>query len=228
MNLSKRIEHSIALSFLLAQAASAGTLCQSALRDTEVGFGGLSLDSEQFLGVRFQLASTAHVGGIGGRLNATPPAIVFGAIFALSGPTAFPSNTVGVPFGSPPLASTAFTVAGQAADVIAPLDVTLAAGYYAFVFGVGEFGSPIPPPSCCGPYANTNVLTPHTVIDSTLLVWNSNGIGLTWWEADNNVYAARFVVTDVPEPNEGPVLVGILLLFAATLKRCFRPSRALP
>ncbi len=97
--------------------------------------GGTTL-GEQFLGSRFTITQTVNVTLIGGHMEAT--GTLFGAIVALSGPSALPS---GSPVDKNWLASTVFSPGTPSTDARTPLAVTLPPGDYALIFGSQQFGA---------------------------------------------------------------------------------------
>jgi hypothetical protein len=99
--------------------------------------GGYSL-TDQFLGVRFTLASPATTSAIG--IHADGTGTIWGAIVRLTGPADFPDSAN---LSTPDVLGTAvLTVSASSSQVQAPLVLNLAAGNYALIFGdAGLFGS---------------------------------------------------------------------------------------
>jgi hypothetical protein len=122
---------------LVSTSAKADVIYQSALLGPRTDSGAL-INSQQMLGTRFHLDEPVEVQQIGGAIDLTSGTI-FGAIFQLSSPAAFPS---GNPFDTSPLAVTLFDVGYPLNwDIRVPLEVTLAPGDYALVFGSGLYGA---------------------------------------------------------------------------------------
>jgi hypothetical protein len=122
---------------MLLPAAHAGLIFQSATLGSQQFPGGTVQNTpqlDQALGVHFLLTSTVQVTEIETELwgPTSPPNQLYAEIYALSGPTAFPS---GDPFDTAPLARAFFTAPSTLQDVFVPLSVTLAPGSYALVFG---------------------------------------------------------------------------------------------
>jgi hypothetical protein len=109
--------------------------------------GGIAVASNaslvSYVGVRFQISTTVTATGIGGDFGAfsTGNGELFGAIIGLPDADAFPLSAN--PLDTPDLlAATTFNPSNPASDVSAPIGpVTLAPGYYALLFGSGQFGA---------------------------------------------------------------------------------------
>ncbi|NIP22952.1 MAG: hypothetical protein GWN67_03010 [Phycisphaerae bacterium] len=101
---------------------------------------GYLLSTDQYMGTRFYVDRQYEVTQIGGHLaQANVGGNFFGAIVALTGPSAVP---LGYPFNaSEVVASTVFDPGIFSNDFRAPLSVILTPGYYALVFGTNELGS---------------------------------------------------------------------------------------
>lgn len=157
---------------------------------------------EQFVGTRFHLDNPTEVQQIGGTIAGTGNNSIFGAIVSLNSPTAFPS---GNPFDTAPLAVTVFQTqwTPSAYDIRTPLEVTLAPGDYALVFGSGLFGA-----TGTGVASISNIDVPG----SSCLVYNNwNPPSASWYNYDPNWTGngpMRFVVEGVvvPEPGSAALL----------------------
>ena len=103
------------------------------------GVGAL-IGVEQYLGSRFQVTSTVNVEQIGGHMARRDIGndLFFGAILSIAGENALPS---GNPVDGNWLASTTFDPGTPSTDVRTPLSVTLTPGWYALIFGSGQFGT---------------------------------------------------------------------------------------
>ncbi len=122
---------------LPSTSVKADLIYQSALLGPRTDSGSL-INSQQMLGTRFHLDNPVEVQQIGGAIGLTSGTI-FGAVFQLSSPTAFPS---GNPFDTSPVAVTVFDVGYPLNwDIRVPLQVTLAPGDYALMFGSGLYGA---------------------------------------------------------------------------------------
>jgi hypothetical protein len=108
---------------------------------------------DEYLGARFQVLAPTLVDHIGGHLSGISGQI-FGAIIPLSGPTDLPSSSTVAPIA---LAATTFMPPNPSNDVLVPLSVTLAPGWYALIFGSHEFGA-----TGVGLLANDNTDTAQT------------------------------------------------------------------
>ncbi len=149
--------------------------------------GGIAL-GPQILGSRFSVTSTVQVGSIGGHIVQISGPNLFGAIIALSSPSALPT---GSPLaGAEVIASTTFTGPGLSADILVPLSVTLSPGDYALVFGSQLFGA-----TGFGGMPQTNTDLPG----ASYFFWNA---GSSQW-FNSGFTNARFVVSTVsiPEPS---------------------------
>jgi len=108
---------------------------------TPTDFGSLILSNSQFLGSRFELTTTTQITGIGGHLFGAGN--VFGAIVALTGAGALPSFAIPSDIGANALASALIDVTAPSQDILVSLSVpvVLNAGWYALIFGGGQFGA---------------------------------------------------------------------------------------
>jgi hypothetical protein len=164
---------------LIHESATLGTIGLSGSGPTLSG---------QLLGSRFSVTSTVQVGSIGGHIVQTSGLNLFGAIIALSGPSALPT---GSPLaGAEVIATTTFTGPFPSADILVPLSVTLSPGDYALVFGSQLFGA-----TGSGSMPMTNTDLPG----ASYFFWNA---GSSQW-FNSGFTNARFVVStsSVPEPS---------------------------
>ena len=147
---------------------------------------GTTINPVQFLGSRFQIDTTTEVTHIGGHMG-TVFGDLFGAIISLSGSDALPS---GNPFASSEtVASTTFNPGSPSSDFLTPLSVTLSAGYYALIFGSGQFSA-----IGQGFMTTNNFGIPGQ--QNSYLKWSSSG-----WD-NASLTGTRFVVegNPIPEP----------------------------
>jgi hypothetical protein len=190
--------------------ARADLIYQSAtLGPTGQTSGGIVSDGSfpQFLGARFTIASAVEVSQIGGHI-ANESGDLFGAIVALSGPTAFPT---GAPFSNTEVvASTDFNPGTPSSDFVTPLTATLEPGTYALVFGSGTLGATA---------GNGFMPTDNTDLPgASYIVWN----GFTDKWSNSSVDGLRFEVygTFVPEPSSITLAaVALALAFGFRRKR---------
>lgn len=132
---------------------------------------GLSLLPNQFLGTRFSLTEPTRITAIGAHLF-TVAGSVWGAIIPLSSPGALPPD--GFDVEAEALASALFgaTAGGLSEDVVEPVDVILAPGDYALVFGAGGlFGST---GTGAMTFNNTDIGTPEYFFWKGV-TWNNGG-----------------------------------------------------
>jgi hypothetical protein len=122
----------------MACVACADTIYESATLGPTDATVGSGVDDLQYLGVRFQLASTATARSIGGHFFGGGQ--IFGAIVQLSSISDFPDTTD--LSSADVLAHTLITVPAHSAEVSANIGpITLAPGFYALIFGAGRFGA---------------------------------------------------------------------------------------
>ncbi len=189
-------------------SAKADIIYESALLGPQSDSGTL-INAQQFMGTRFHLDNPAAVQQVGGAFYSS--GTIFGGIFSLSGPTAFPS---GNPIDVAPLALTVFVAAYSpfAWDIRTPLDVTLGPGDYALVFGSGLYGA-----TGFGVATTDNIDVPG----SSCLWWNGwYAPSAAWWNWDPGFSGpVRFVVEGVTVPEPGCLSIfatGALLMFLAS------------
>jgi cysteine-rich repeat protein len=167
-----------------AQAALAGTIHESALMGTPSQGGGSSLNT-QLIGSRFSVTEAVRISAIGGHIvhYTFEPGLLFGAIVALSSPTALPS---GAPFDGSTMASTTFSGLFPSADIRVPMDVILPPGDYAVIFGAGgHFGA-----TGQGAMPQNNTAVPGS---DDQFFWSSGGL---FWVDSGTGSNRRFVVED--------------------------------
>ena len=176
---------------LVPGSTKGDVIYESSLLGPRTDSGSL-INSQQMLGTRFHLDSPVEVQQIGGAISLSSGTI-FGAIFQLSSPTAFPS---GNPFDTAPLAVTVFDVGYPLDwDIRVPLDATLAPGDYALMFGSGLYGA-----TGWATATANNIDVPG----SSCIWWNGwNPPTSDWYNWDPGFSGPlRFVVegTLIPEP----------------------------
>lgn len=131
------------LALVLALAwndANAATLYQSVAYSPTPS--GAVISDAQYSGIRFFLDGPVDTQGFGGTFSATASTSpVFGALIALDSPTDFPdsmdlssADVLGHGLLMPPSS-------GPAVDVTIPLATRLEGGWYAILFGSGQFGA---------------------------------------------------------------------------------------
>jgi hypothetical protein len=139
----------LGMSAFAIQPAFAATVYQSATLGSD-DTGGETIQDGRSVAAVFSLDQTTQITGIGGEFEGGPygGGTVFAAIVSLADfATASPDDLASVA-----LAHVTFTIPTTLSntaspgyytfgDVLAPLAATLAAGDYALVFGVGQFGS---------------------------------------------------------------------------------------
>jgi len=192
---------------------------ESALPGPPTG-GGYQLGWDFMLGTRFHLDSPAQVQQVGGRMWPYGGQI-FGGIFELASPTAFPS---GNPFDAAPIALTVFTPPQSTdGDFLVPLSATLAPGDYALMFGSGRFGT------------SGLAIVPYNNIDvpgSSCIDWNGSNTG--WQDWNTEIFGAlRFVVDGavVPEPGSRTLFAvgaALMLMHAGSRKGLAKPGHRSP
>jgi len=149
---------------------SGATLFESATLGPTGQGGGTSI-SDQFLAVRFTLASPATTSAIG--LHATVSGTIFAAVVQLSSLSDFPDSldlSTSDVLGSALIGSTG----GSSAEASAPLVLGLSAGTYALIFG----GNPVLGATGSGsmPSNNTDIGSPSYFFRNTSgPAWTSGG-----------------------------------------------------
>jgi hypothetical protein len=169
---------------------------------------GVGIYNDQFVGAKFELASSVTTTAIGGHFGTTTPIgnnQFFGAIVALSGPNDFPDSA---DLSTPDVLGTALlTFPNLSAEISAPLSVSLTQGHYALVFGSGLFGAT---GNGGGATLNNNTIgAPSWISYRPLDNWNVS-----------NLDGARFFVTAIPEPTAAMLLaVGWSWVFVSAPRR---------
>ncbi len=142
---------------MMDRRADAVTLASTQLGAVGLNGGNGITPVVPVLGWRFEIADPFQVQQIGGHMKGSatqglpPYKDIFGAIVPLASVTSLPTpGPGGTPFDpAAAIASTTFTPPGsntapfasQSEDFRVPLDVTLAPGAYALMFGTGMFGT---------------------------------------------------------------------------------------
>jgi hypothetical protein len=197
----------VLLALSSATGVQADTLYESAtLGPTGTAPGGLEVSSPQFVGSRFFVSGTPTTTRVGGHLYETQfqplgNHQIFGALVALAGPTDVPDS---FDLSTPDvLGSTLLTLQPLSNDVSAPLQVSLTPGWYAVIFGSGQFGAT---GHGAFTYNNTPVGNPD----------NFSRLGDQYLsEAD----AMRMFVEAVPEPTGAMLAVTCLAVLVARARR---------
>lgn len=203
---------------LVAPATGSGAIIyESATLGPTGQSGGASVNSSQFLAVRFLASSSVTTGSIGGHLQGFVSGGLFGAVVALTGSTDFPDSfdlsTADV------LGAAVLPATSPSDEVAANLSVSLTAGnWYALVFGSGLFGAT---GSGAMPLNDTAIGTPSYFFKSTSTTWNNGGFSNARFFLDTNA------VTVVPEPHSAALFaVGLVGLAGRGLRRRFARRRA--
>ena len=205
MRVARAAVVAVVLTFLLAISASvsADVIYQSALMGSPGSNGGAVVDSEVYLGKRFQVTQTMVATGIGGHFGTftTPGQSIFGAIIRLDNFSDFP-NTINPLNSSDVLAVGLVPMPANyySADLTAPINpVTLMPGTYAILFGSGQFGA------TGEGFATQN--NSSFGFKSEFFYYQVNGIQYL----DTSFVAQRFVVYgEVPEPGSFGLLMALL------------------
>ncbi len=188
--------------------SSAAILFESSALGVTGNTSGFVVASTQILAARFSLTQTAEVSAVGGNIGGGE---IFAAILRMSGPTSLPS---GSPFDDSTLAATLLTP-GLASDVIVPLNVRLAPGDYALVFGSGYYGAT---GNGYMPFQNIELSTPETYFH-----WRGEFLP-HGWRTDGGTQATRFVVYGEIVPEPSTAVMGIMGGAALTLACARRAS----
>lgn len=103
--------------------------------------GGASINSDQFVGWRFEITEAFKVTEVGGHLLAVPsvPGDIFAALVKLQSIVALPQGEPFLP--SEIVATSTFRPTFPSSEVLTPLSAILQPGVYALIFGSGEFGT---------------------------------------------------------------------------------------
>lgn len=189
--------------------ASGAVIYESATMGPTRQSSGAGLGETQFLGARFHVASPVRVTSVGGHMWNMDKTPLFGAIVSLSESSAFPS---GAPFDSTVVASKAFDPGNVDSDYLTQLDADLNVGWYALIFGAGQFGSP----------SNTVGIMSYYNLNSTsasYFFWN----GRKW--QDGGFSNVRFVVEGGPSESQVPESATFLMLGGGLLGLAFLRRR---
>lgn len=162
----------------------------------------------QYVGARFQVTTPVKVYEVGGNLSAKPGVgnqEIFAALVGLADGNSFPQS--GRPLDGPDvLATTTLALPAASADVSAPIGpVDLTPGWYALVFGSGQFGA-----SGWGLAATDNPSTTNP----SFIFYNGAPASGRWAQAFDPTGIRMFVA--VPEPTGA---LAPLLTLAAMLRR---------
>lgn len=181
----------VAANFAISPASHATAILESATMGATGNLGGPAIGGGQFLGNRFSLTDSYRITALGGHIN-TFNGSVWGAIVSLPSPSGLPTATAAT-IQSQALVSGLLMDLGDSADLRVAVDVVLAPGDYALVFGDNSlFGS-----TGSGDMPNASDQT--DLPGASFFFWN----GSSW--QNNGFDRARFVVegelaTAAPEP----------------------------
>jgi hypothetical protein len=130
-------------SLMLVAPVGAATVYESATY-TGVDNGDYTLSNNDIIGAAFQIIAPTQVTAIGAQFGCCNGGTIFGAIIPLASLTAVPS-VASNSLNSVDLAHTVFSVPSLggfgAQQQSVPLSVILQPGFYAVVFGSGQFGA---------------------------------------------------------------------------------------
>ena len=132
----------VALGLALAAtgADAASTVYESATY-TGQDTGEYILTGDDLIGAVFTLTKTTAITGIGAQFGGFPSGDIFGAIVPVASLSDFPAGASD-DLAAISLADVVFAVPqATAIDLMEPLNVTLAPGSYAVIFGSGQFGA---------------------------------------------------------------------------------------
>lgn len=193
------------ISTLLCSPALADVIYESATLGPTGQYGGNALTSSQFFGVRFEITEPVQVTEVGGHLSGWNGSL-FAAIVSLPGGAG--TLPTGSPFDSSVEAYTTFTASSASQDYRAPLSVYLDPGWYALVFGSGQFGA-----TGTGAMPGNNDPLP----EASYIRWDGSQ-----WRSYSTDLRLRFVVEGdlvTPEPGSLALLSAGALGIAALLRR---------
>jgi hypothetical protein len=173
---------------------------------------GSSVDANVFSGVRFELTQPVVTSAVGGHFFSPAGGDFFGAIVALDGPADFPDSAA---FSTPDVLGTiVLTFPVASAEVFGDLALSLDTGWYALVFGSGQF-------DVSG--VGGMVLNNPDIGDPSYIAWQEGDGWLNITEISNNFVDYRFVVRGIVIPEPATIVLLFLATLIAMLKR--KPQR---
>ncbi len=188
---------------LATSAAQAATLFESGtLGPTGVTFqdildgnaSGSNVTEAVFVGVRFELTEPVLTSHIGGHFLQSPGAAsaFFGAIVTLDSPSDFPDS--GNLSSDDVIGTTLLEFPQPSGEVLGALAVRVDPGFYALVFGSGQFGA-----SGSGVATSNN----SDVASPSYIAWQPGVPGSGWFNLSGPFSDFYFVVAGVvvPEPS---------------------------
>jgi PEP-CTERM motif len=228
----------ITASLVGADKATANTILETAALTPRTGCcGEVSIFSgnyqaygnPQWLGARFQISEKTDITGIGGLME-LGQGTLFGAIVQISSGTALPS---GSPFNAGEVAfettleNVPTTDPNLTTDFVQSVSVTLEPGWYALIFGSGDFGT-------TGFGGMNQAWDPTTGYNLDLpgasYIDYSNGIypGQPAFWANADFHGTRFLVygTPIPEPSTWAMMLLGFVGFGAAAYRSTRRTTA--
>lgn len=177
---------------------------------------GLLVDDFFWPAHRFELASPTKLRTVGGRFtNWGDPTVVFGAIVALTGPSDFPDS---LDLTTPDVVGTTLVGIGadaslEGADRRATVSISLAPGWYALIFGAGQFGAPSAGSSSVTMQSLSTDLSPSQLPFTAIQAGNPPGTPPQF------VYQSATPRFIIPEPSGLALLGAALAGLAATRRR---------